>query len=76
MEQDPLFKKFHRYNKLVRRQLVKPLECGVCNQELITGFGEQDILVLKCFICDTDIVPGLETISRVDAVVKEHFIDD
>lgn len=76
MEQDPIFKSFHRYNKLVKRNMVKPLECDICHQELTTAFGEDDELVLKCFSCDTDIVPGLETISRVDAVVKEHFIDD
>jgi hypothetical protein len=76
MEQDLLFKTFHRYNKLVRRQMVRPLVCEVCNVELATGFGKDDELVLKCFGCDTDIVPGLATISRVDAVVKEHFVDE
>jgi hypothetical protein len=56
--------------------MVRPLVCEVCNVELATGFGKDDELVLKCFGCDTDIVPGLATISRVDAVVKEHFVDE
>lgn len=67
---------FHRYNKLVRRQMVKPLECEVCGLELITGLGDDDELVLKCFMCDTNIVPGVGTLDRVNAVVKEHFLDE
>lgn len=76
MEKDPLFVMFHRYNKLVRRQMVKPLECPVCSFGLITGLGENDELVLQCFQCDTTRTPGLATIDRVNAVVKEHFVDD
>jgi hypothetical protein len=75
IEKDPLFTMFHRYNKLVRRQMVKPLECGACGSILSTGLGEDDELVLNCFACDSTRVPGLATIDRVNAVVKEHFID-
>jgi DNA-directed RNA polymerase subunit N (RpoN/RPB10) len=55
--------------------MVKPLECAICGQELSTAFGEDDVLVLRCFGCDTSITPGIATISRVNAVVKEHFVD-
>lgn len=70
------FRLFHRYNKLVRRQMVKPLTCAVCDTPLITALGPEDELVLECIGCDTAIAPGVGTIDKVRAVVKEHFIDD
>jgi hypothetical protein len=76
IEQDVVFKMFHRYNKLVRRNMAKPLTCEICKSELFTALNEDDELVLRCLGCDNDIVPGLGTISRVEAVVKEHFVDD
>lgn len=76
MEPDPVFRLFHRYNKLVRRDLVQPLTCGVCDTPLITGVGKEDELVLKCYSCGSSLVPGLATLGRVEAVVKEHFVDD
>ena len=72
---DPTFRLFHRYNKLVRRNLVQPLKCGACDNELVTGLGDNDELVLKCFSCDSSTVPGLGTLGKVEAVVKEHFVD-
>lgn len=73
---DPIFQLFHRYNKLVRRELVKPLNCKTCDSTLVTGVSDKDELLLKCYTCDSSIVPGLTLLSQVNAVVKEHFIDD
>lgn len=72
----PIFRLFHRYNKLVRRGLVKPLACKTCSSLLTTALGDNDELVLKCFVCDSSTVPGLATISDVRAVVTEHFEDE
>ena len=73
---EELFRMFHRYNKLVRRSLVKPLICKSCDAPLVTGIGEGAELVLSCFSCGSKTKPGVATISRVNAVVKEHFIDE
>lgn len=71
---DETFNLFHKYNRLVRRQMVKPLECH-CGGNLITSLGPEDELVLICYACDTEIVPGESRIADVRAVVKEHFND-
>lgn len=75
MTQDPIFNLFHRYNKLVRRQLVKPLAHD-CGTPFITGLDDTDGLVLVCVACDVNIEPGANTIANVRAVVKEHFEDE
>jgi hypothetical protein len=73
MTTENLFNLFHRYSRLVRRQLVKPLVCSVCHNVYITGLDENDELVLNCLVCDTSVKPGENTIANVRAVVKEHF---
>jgi hypothetical protein len=74
---DPNFKLFHRYNKLVRRGLVKTLDCKTCGTPFITAVNdEDDSLILRCLACPSDITPGLGTISQVRAVVTEHFVDE
>lgn len=70
-----MFNLFHRYNKLVRRDLARPLK-HTCGSGYITAMGEDEELVLRCLSCGTDTVPGIGTIGRVRAVVKEHFLDD
>lgn len=69
------FRTFHRYSKLVRRGLVQPLKCS-CGNTYVTALGEEDQLVLRCFTCGTDRVPGEGTKDNVRAVVKEHFLSD
>lgn len=73
---DPLFRLFHRYNKLVRRGLVQPLVCSTCEFAYITGADKEDELVLKCFVCDKVVKPGITTIGNVRAVVTEHFMEE
>lgn len=71
-----MFAMFHRYNKLVRRGLVQPLNCKTCATPYITAVGPDEELVLRCYVCPSDVKPGLDTLSKVRAVVTEHFVDD
>lgn len=73
IEQDEVFNLFHRYNKLVRRGMTKPLQCKHCGEGLYTSLGEDDVLVLICYGCDSETLPGIGQIDGVRAVVKEHF---
>lgn len=73
---DETFRLFHRYNKLVRRGLTKPLACNRCATNYIVAVGDDDKLILRCLTCNSKVVPGIGTIANVDAVVKEHFLDD
>lgn len=73
---DPLFRLFHRYNKLVRRGLVQPLKCYTCGNPFVTAANEKDELVLRCLVCETTTAPGITTIGNVRAVVTEHFEDE
>jgi ribosomal protein L44E len=75
MSEEELFKLFHKYNKLVRRQLIQPLKCSSCGFPYITALGGNDELVLECTVCETQTTPGLATIGNVRAVVKEHFLE-
>lgn len=70
--EEQIFKIFHRYNKLVRRQLVKPLTHD-CGQNYMTRIGDSDMLYLWCPACNVEVAPGMETINTVRSVVKEHF---
>lgn len=75
METDPTFELFHKYNKLVRRQLARPLICQKCEGFLVTQQDKNGDLVLKCYACNSVISPGLGMIGNIRAVVKEHFSD-
>lgn len=70
------FKLFHRYNKLVRRDLVRPLRCSSCELPLTTGLGHDDELILRCLGCNTYLRPGVALTDRVRAVVSEHFMEN
>ena len=73
--QDELFRTFHRHRRLVRRELANPLRCS-CNGEQVTVVNENDELMLRCLYCGIETVPGIKTIKNVEAIVKEHFVDD
>ena len=62
---------FHKYNKLVRRSMTKPLthHCGMEYALRATEDGEP---VLQCFNCDTLVQPGLALYDQVRGVVREH----
>ena len=70
------FKYFHLYNRLVRRQLVKPLACRHCDNPFTLRADENDQPVLRCYFCSTTVLPGLDLYRQVRAVVKEHFSND
>lgn len=67
------FRTFHLYNRLVRRGLVKPLICPVCEMDYVVRTDADDEPVLQCFGCQSTTKPGLKLYSQVEAVVKEHF---
>lgn len=67
------FQTFHKYNRLVRRGMVKPLTCPVCDEKYILRVSEDDDPVLQCLACNSLTQPGLNMWDKVRAVVKEHF---
>lgn len=64
---------FHRYNRLVRRDIVKPLMHDICDNEYVLRATEDAEPVLQCTWCNTLTQPGLAEYNRIKAVVKEHF---
>lgn len=66
------YQTFHKYNRLVRRGLTKPLTHS-CGQEFVLAIGDDEKPVLKCYGCSTTTYPGLTMFSDIRAVVKEHF---
>jgi hypothetical protein len=70
------FQVFHRYNKLVRRDLADPLLCTVCDSEYIVALGAFDEPVLKCLTCRSTIYPGLTTYDDLRAAVSQYFTDN
>lgn len=74
MATDETFDLFHKYNRLVRRRLTKPLACEACGHNLTTSLGSDDSLILVCYVCPYEVKPGTRLIEQVRAVVKEHFV--
>lgn len=68
------YQTFHKYNRLVRRGLTKPLTCQHCETELSVMMGTVDRPMLKCFGCGVEVYPGLKMYETIRAVVKEHFL--
>lgn len=62
---------YHKYNKLVRRGLTKPLTHR-CGTEYTLRATEDAEPVLQCFGCNTMVQPGLALYEQIKAVVKEH----
>lgn len=62
---------FHKYNKLVRRGLTKPLTHR-CGEEYTLRATEDGDPVLQCLNCQSLIQPGLNIYDQIRAVVKEH----
>lgn len=65
---------FHRYRRLSKRGIVKPLSCPDCHEEYTLRASEAGDPVLQCFFCGTLVQPGLRLYNEVEAVVKEHFV--
>lgn len=66
------FTVFHRYNRLVRRGLAKPL-VDSCGNEFVLRVTEDNEPVLQCAFCNTYTQPGLAMYEDIRAVVKEFF---
>lgn len=67
------FQTFHRYNRLVRRGVTKPLACQHCDRPMTLRLGEEDKPVLYCAYCNVTVLPGLKMFEDINAVVKEWF---
>jgi len=72
MQQDELFRTFHRYNRLVKRDLVPPLEHN-CGGRYYTALDAEDNLILGCNMCNAELRPGTVMIERIESLVKRHF---
>ena len=66
---------FHKYNRLVRRGLAKPLRCPHCTNEFILGADPEGKPQLSCYYCNTLTLPGKNMYDNIRAVVSEHFVD-
>lgn len=73
MADDNLFHLFHNYNNLVLAGKAKAIRCPNDNSVIIIGHDKGE-LRLVCYVCDMRATPGLDTISNVSAVVKEHYL--
>jgi len=66
------FRLYHRYRRLVRRGIVKPLTHD-CGGEYYTSLDHDDRLVLKCPIDDATVYPGLQLEEKVRTAVERYF---
>lgn len=64
---------FHKYNRLVRRGVTKPLACPQCGHEYTLRATESAEPVLQCSWCNSLVQPGLNMYNNVVAVVKEFY---
>jgi hypothetical protein len=65
---------FHAYRRLVDKGLARPLLCPECEGYLITRIGIDDEPILWCYGCLSSLRPGLDLLTRVRAVVTEHYV--
>ena len=73
MDDDNLFSLFHAYNRLVEEGKAKPLMCLYDAREYVVSHRNGD-LRLVCYTCSSSITPGINMISNIKAVVKEHHL--
>lgn len=69
MERDDDFWYYHRYRRLVRRNLVAPLQ-HTCGGEYYSSLGKQDEFVLVCPEDGQVVVPGLKVMDKIKSTVK------
>lgn len=69
------FQTLHAYRRLVRRGLAnaQPLTC-TCGEVYGLGIGKDDQPILRCFYCNSTVVPGKSFYDQIGAVVKEHTL--
>lgn len=67
------FQTFHRYNRLAKRGMVKPLSCPDCDNPYTLRTTEDAEPLLQCFYCDTLVQPGLRLYNDIRAVVTEFY---
>jgi hypothetical protein len=78
---DNWFHLVHSYKKLSDNDMVKPLTCPDCGSaySIIARWTKdrviEEIPGLHCYACNSTVIPGLEVLSNIRAVVKEHSYD-
>jgi hypothetical protein len=65
----------HRYRRLVRRGIARPLLCPDCQLELTTATDEKDEPALVCHFDGIFFKPGSAMYASMRAVVSEHYVD-
>lgn len=73
MASDEIFDLFHKYNRLVRREMAKPLMCWRCRAGLVTSLDKNDELVLICYLCGAEVAPGTALIDQVRKTVVSYY---
>jgi hypothetical protein len=63
---------FHNYNKLVRRNLVEPIECE-CGNELTIRADAEGEPYFECFYCNSKTIPGERFYLEIRGVVNGVF---
>lgn len=66
-------KTFHKYNRLVKRGLARPLTCPQCGEVYTLRVTEDNEPVLQCLMCNSKTFPGKNTWDNVKAIVQEHM---
>lgn len=64
---------FHKYNRLVKRDLVDPLACQVCDFPLVSRATEDGEPLLQCVICNVITQPGLKIYERIRLINQEFY---
>jgi uncharacterized Zn finger protein len=67
------FQTFHKYNRLVRRNVARPIICDVCSDALVVMAGKDDEPVLRCFVCGSVGYPSLELYRQVSNIVEDYY---
>lgn len=66
---------FHKYMYLVKDGHAKELTCRHDGYPLTLVLGPDDGPALRCFMCQTLTLPGLDMYAQIRAVVTEWFME-
>lgn len=65
----------HRYRRLVKRGIARPLRCPDCDLDLTIAIDTGDEPALVCHFDKAFFKPGSAMYSDLQAVVSEHYVD-
>lgn len=80
MADDNWFQICQRYKALVVQEKAKAIVCAIDQVPLAIGIVWnngviQDVPLFWCPGCGSEFHPGLDILSQMRAVVKEHYVD-